>query len=155
MQIPNCIARLSEFLFGYLVGFILSWRLALSSIPFVLVFIIPGVGFGKILMNIQLKMKDTYGVAGCIAEQALSSVRIVYSYVGETYTLNKYSLALEDCVKFGIKAGFTKGLMIGSSGLMFASWAFLSWVGSILVIDKGESGGHVFISACSIIIAGL
>lgn len=55
----------------------------------------------------------------------------------------------------GIKQGFTKGLMIGSMGMVFVAWAFVSWVGSYLVTEKGETGGKVFVAAICVIMAGL
>ncbi|WOH14825.1 hypothetical protein DCAR_0934348 [Daucus carota subsp. sativus] len=31
-------------------------------------------------------------------------------------------------------------------GMVFVAWAFIAWVGSVLVAKKGESGGNVFVS---------
>lgn len=41
------------------------------------------------MMGLVMKMIESYGVAGGIAEQAISSIRTVYSYVGERQTLKK------------------------------------------------------------------
>ncbi|CAI9093062.1 OLC1v1028468C1 [Oldenlandia corymbosa var. corymbosa] len=154
-KIPNTIARLSEFLGGNVLAFYLSWRMALASIPFVVAFVVPTVALGKLFMGLQARSKDTYGTAGSIAEQAISSIRTVYSYVGENQTLDRFRQALQEYMNFGIKLGIMKGLMIGSIGTMFASWAFLAWVGSVLVINENESGPRVFISICSVTLAGL
>ncbi|KAA8533236.1 hypothetical protein F0562_033231 [Nyssa sinensis] len=154
-KIPNCLAHLSTFIFSLVVAFLLSWRLALAALPFSLMFIIPGVGFGKLLMILGMRKKDAYGVAGGIAEQAISSIHTVYSYVGEHQTLNRFSRALQKSMDLGIKQGFTKGLLMGSMGTVFAVWAFQSWVGCILVTEKGESGGRTFVSGACIIIGGL
>ncbi|KAL2519630.1 ABC transporter B family member 15 [Abeliophyllum distichum] len=154
-KIPTCLTQLCAFIFSLLVSFLLSWRMALSSLPFAIGFIVPGVGFGKLMMNLGIKSKEAYGVAGGIAEQAISSIRTVYSYVGEHQTLKRFSHALQGSTNLGIKQGFVKGLLIGSMGMIFANWAFQSWVGSILVTEKGESGGHVFISGICVILGGL
>lgn len=100
-------------------------------------------------------MKDAYGVAGVIAEQAISSIRTVYSYVGERQTLDRFSDTLQKSTYIGVKQGFTKGLLIGSMGMVFATWAFISWVGSILVTQKGETSGRVFIAGVCIILGGM
>ncbi|KAL3511376.1 hypothetical protein ACH5RR_030777 [Cinchona calisaya] len=154
-KLPNCLARFSEFIFGYLIAFILSWRMTLASIPFIIGFVLPSLGFGKVFMDLQMKMKDAYGIAGNIAEQAISSIRTVYSYVGEKQTLDRFRQALQESLNLGIKLGIMKGLMIGSIGTMFASWAFLAWVGSILVINQGESGPRVCMAICCVTVAGL
>jgi len=44
------------------VAFMLSWRLALAALPLSLMFIIPGVGFGKVLQDLGRKMMDAYGI---------------------------------------------------------------------------------------------
>lgn len=152
---PNCLANLSALVFSIVVAFILSWRLALASLPFAFLFVGPVVGIGGILKGLGMKMKEAYNKGGGVADQAISSIRTVYSYVGEQQTIDKFSNALETSMNLGIKQGLTKGLMIGSMGVMFVTWAFVSWVGSYLVTQKGETGGPVFVSAICIIMAGL
>ncbi|XP_050207914.1 ABC transporter B family member 15-like [Mercurialis annua] len=154
-KIPNLLAHLSSFIFAFVVSFILSWRLALATLPFAIMFIVPGVLFGKLLMNIGGKAKDAYSVAGGIAEQAISSIRTVYSYVGEHQTLERFGNALQNSTKLGIKQGFAKGLLIGSMGMIFAAWSFSAWVGSFLVTEKGEKGGPVFVSGTCVILGGI
>uniref|UniRef100_M1A3L6 Multidrug/pheromone exporter, MDR family, ABC transporter family n=1 Tax=Solanum tuberosum TaxID=4113 RepID=M1A3L6_SOLTU len=154
-KIPTCLAHLSAFVCGLIVAFFLSWRLALVSFPFSLGFVIPGVAFGSLLMKLAMKMKDTYGIAGSIVEQEISSIRTVYSFVGESQTVRRYSRALEESMKLGLRQGFTKGLLIGSMGTVYVAWSFESWAGSLLVANRGESGGRVFISAVSLVLGGL
>lgn len=107
------------------------------------------------MMELGGKSKDAYNVAGGIIEQCVSSIRTVYSYVGESQTLNRFSRALEQSTELGIKQGLAKGLMIGSMGTVFATWAFESWAGSVLVVERGESGGRVFIAAVCVVLGGL
>ncbi|KAL8504333.1 hypothetical protein ACS0TY_022893 [Phlomoides rotata] len=154
-KIPNCLVELSAFIFGLLVAFLLSWRLALASLPCAICFIAPGLGFGKLMMNLGAKSKDAYEVAGGVVEQCISSIRTVYSYVGERQTLERFSSALQESMKLGIKQGLAKGLMIGSMGIIYATWAFESWAGSVLVTEREESGGRVFIAAVSVVLGGL
>ncbi|KAL5552730.1 hypothetical protein UlMin_040131 [Ulmus minor] len=154
-KIPNCLTHLSSFMFCFPVAFILSWRLAVATLPFSLMFIIPGVGFGKVLKDLGSKIKDAYGIAGGIAEQAISSIRTVYSYVGENQTVDRFVKALEKCTEIGIKQGLMKGIVIGSMGMIYAAWGFQAWVGSLLVIERGEKGGLVFISGVCVILGGV
>ncbi|KAI5352185.1 hypothetical protein L3X38_005076 [Prunus dulcis] len=154
-KMPNCLAHLSSFLFCFPVAFVLSWRLALAALPFSLMFLIPGIVFGKVLKDLGAETNGAYRVAGGIAEQAISSIRTVYSYVGENQTLKKFGIALENSTELGIKQGFTKGLLIGSMGMIYAVWAFQAWVGSKLVTERGEKGGLVFISGICVILGGL
>ncbi|WCJ38603.1 ABC transporter family protein [Euphorbia peplus] len=154
-KIPNCLAHLSAFVATLVVSFSLSWRLAVATMPFVIMFIIPGVTFGKLLMRVGTIARESYAVAGGIAEQAISSIRTVYSYVGENQTLDRYENALQNNMKLGIKQGLAKGLLIGSMGMIFAAWGFLAWVGSVLVTERGENGGGVFVSGTCVILSGV
>ncbi|KAM6589468.1 hypothetical protein CsatA_012073 [Cannabis sativa] len=154
-KIPNFLAHLSSFLFCFPIAFMLSWRLSVAVFPFCLMFVIPGIGFGKVLKELGTKIKDAYGNAGGIAEQAISSIRTVYSYVGENHTMTKFSKALENCSKLGIKQGLMKGILMGSMGMIYATWAFQAWVGSLLVAERGEKGGYVFISGVCVILGGV
>ncbi|KAM4109664.1 hypothetical protein ACB094_03G136600 [Castanea mollissima] len=141
-KIPNCLAHLTSFILSLTVAFLLSWRLALAAFPLTLFFIAPGIGFGKVLKGLGTKMKDAYGIAGSIAEQVISSIRITYSYVGEHQTQHRFS-----CL--------TKGLLIGSMGIIYAVWAFQAWVGSVLVIQRSETGNIVFIAGVCIMVGAV
>lgn len=137
------------------MAFLLSWRLALAALPFAVMFVIPAVGFGKLLKVLVCRMSAAYGVAGGIAEQAISSIRTVYSYVGENQTVNRFSGALQKSMEIGIKQGLLKGLLLGSMGMIYVTWAFQSWVGCLLVTERGEKGGPVFVSAICVIWSGV
>ncbi|KAF5728373.1 Multidrug/pheromone exporter MDR family ABC transporter family [Tripterygium wilfordii] len=154
-KIPNCITFLSTFFFCLVVAFVLSWKLALAAIPLSIMFIIPCLVFGKFMMDVVMKTIESYAVAGGIAEQAISSIRTVYSYVGERQTLKKFSNALEKTLELGIKQGFAKGLMMGSMGIMYVGWAFQAFVGTYLVTEKGEKGGNIFVAGINVIMGGL
>lgn len=106
-------------------------------------------------MNLGKEMKESYAAAGGIAEQSISSIRTVYSYVGERQTLVRFSCALQSTLELGMKQGFVKGLMLGSMGIIFAAWAFQAWVGSVLVTEKGERGGPVFVAGICVITGGM
>ncbi|XP_039124821.1 putative multidrug resistance protein isoform X2 [Dioscorea cayenensis subsp. rotundata] len=154
-KVSNILSSLTAFVFLIVVAFKLSWRMASAVLPFSLFFIVPGVVYGKVLMKLGVEIRKEYGIAGGIAEQAISSIRTVVSYVGEQRSLEKYKKALEKSTELGIKQGFIKGLVTGSMGMIYAVWSFQSWVGSILIINMGESGGSVFISQICVILAGL
>ncbi|XP_076941356.1 putative multidrug resistance protein [Bidens hawaiensis] len=154
-KIPNCIAYLSSFFFCHVFAFVLSWRLTLAALPFSIMFLVPALGLGKYMMDVAMEMVASYGTAGSIAEQAISSIRTVYSYVGENQTLEKFSNALQITMELGIKQGLARGLMLGSMGTIYVSWAFQAWVGSILVTKHGEKGGDIFVAGFNVLMGGL
>lgn len=128
---------MSTFIFCLFIAFILSWRLALAALPFSFLFIVPALMFGKLMMGLSMKMMKSYGVAGGIAEQAISLIRTVYTFVGEYQTLDKFSSALRKTMQLWIRQGLAKWLMMGSLGIIYVGWPFHAWIGTILVTEKG------------------
>ncbi|KAI3452365.1 hypothetical protein Pfo_009030 [Paulownia fortunei] len=154
-KVPVFVMNLSTFFGSYLVAFIMLWRLAIVGFPFIVFLVIPGLMYGRALMSIARKIRDEYNKAGVIVEQALSSVRTVYSFVGESKTIASYSAALQGTVKLGLRQGLAKGLAIGSNGVVFAIWSFMSYYGSRMVMYHGAQGGTVFGVGAAIAIGGL
>ncbi|KAL6518888.1 ABC transporter B member 15 [Orobanche hederae] len=152
--IPDFVTNLSTFFGCYMVAFIVLWRLAIVGFPFIVFLVIPGLMYSRALMSIARKNIVEYNKAGVIVEQALSSVRTVYSFVGESKTIGAYSDALRGTVELGLRQGLAKGLAIGSNGVVFAIWSFLSYYGSRLVMYHGAQGGTVFGVGVSIAVGG-
>ncbi|KAG5624318.1 hypothetical protein H5410_009536 [Solanum commersonii] len=154
-KVPVFLMNVATFTGSYVVGFLMIWKLALVGFPFIIFLVIPGLMYGRALMGIARKIRDEYGKAGIIVEQAISSVRTVYSFVGENKTIAEYSNALQGTVDLGLKQGLAKGLAIGSNGIVFAIWSFMSYYGSRMVMYNGEHGGTVFAVGAAIAIGGL
>ena len=106
-------------------------------------------------MGISRKSNKAYNIAGNIAEQAVSSIIIVFAFVGEERTMAKFSDALNVTVNLGLRQGLVKGLAVGSRGAAFCIWGFNAWYGSTLVMYHGASPGRVFMTANCILLGGL
>ncbi|XP_026421884.1 ABC transporter B family member 15-like isoform X2 [Papaver somniferum] len=154
-KVPNFLMNCTMFVGSYVTAFLLMWRLALVGFPFVVFLIVPGLIYGKFLMSLSRKMREEYNKAGSIVEQATSSIRSVYSFVGEDKTVAEFSEALDESVKLGLKQGLAKGLALGSNSVSFAIWSFLSWYGSRLVMYHGAQGGTVFAVGAALCSGGL
>ncbi|KAJ8768722.1 hypothetical protein K2173_023626 [Erythroxylum novogranatense] len=154
-KVPIFLMHMSVFISGLAFSTYFSWRLSLVAFPTLLLLIIPGMIYGKYLLYLSKKAHKEYGKANTIVEQALSSIKTVYSFTAEKTVLDRYSAILEKATKLGIKQGVAKGVAVGSTGLSFAIWAFLAWYGSHLVLYKGESGGRIYAAGISFILGGL
>ncbi|KAF3947034.1 hypothetical protein ACB098_01G173600 [Castanea mollissima] len=154
-KVPIFLMHSSVFISGLAFSTYFSWRLSLVAFPTLLLLIIPGMVYGKYLLYLSKKSYAEYSKANTIIEQALSSIKTVYSFTAERVIIGKYSAILDRTSSLGIKQGIAKGLAVGSTGLSFAIWAFLSWYGSHLVMYKGESGGRIYAAGVSFILSGL
>ncbi|KAL6888373.1 hypothetical protein ACP4OV_009399 [Aristida adscensionis] len=154
-KLPNFIMNCAYFLGSQILGFILLWRLALVALPCVLLLIIPGFMYGRILIGLARQIREQYTRPGTIVEQAVSSVRTVYSFVAERSIMLQFSAALEESARLGVKQGLAKGIAIGSNGITFAIYAFITWYGSQLVMYHGYQGGTTSATASLIVIGGI
>ncbi|PPS00076.1 hypothetical protein GOBAR_AA20600 [Gossypium barbadense] len=154
-KVPNFLMNVAIFVGCYMVAFIMLWRLSIVGFPFAVLLVIPGLMYGRGLIGIARKIREEYNKAGTIAEQAISSIRTVYAFVGETKTIAEFSAALQGSVKLGLKQGLAKGLAIGSNGVVFATWSFMAYYGSRMVMYQGAKGGTVFIVGAAIAMGGL
>jgi ATP-binding cassette subfamily B (MDR/TAP) protein 1 len=154
-KLPSFIMNTAFFFASYFTAFYLSWRLAVAALPFVFLLLIPAVLSVRIMVRTSGKLNEARLVAGNIAEEALSSIRTVFSFVGEERTMAKFSNALNETVKLGLKQGFVKGIAVGSGGACLSIWAFNAWYGSRLVMYHGARGGNIFITTLCLLMGGL
>ncbi|XP_056169654.1 ABC transporter B family member 15-like [Syzygium oleosum] len=154
-KIPNFLVNVSLFVGSNIVAFAMLWRLAIVGFPFAVLLIIPGVICGRTLIIIARKTREEYKKAGTIADQAVSSIRTVYAFVGESKMLSEFSKALEGSVNLGLRQGLAKGLAIGSNSTIFAIWSFMAYYGSRMVMYHGYKGGTVQAVGASITFGGV
>ena len=129
---------------SYAVVFLLMWWLMLVALPSVLLLIIPGFLNSHVQISLACRIREVYTRPGAIAELAVSSMRIVYSFVVETSTAAWFATALDESVRLRLKQGLDKGLALGSGGIRIAILAFIVWYGSRLIMYHGYKGGTVY-----------
>ncbi|PON59420.1 ABC-transporter [Parasponia andersonii] len=83
-----------------------------------LLLIVPIWLYGSSLVDLSGKIRDAYNTAGTLAEQAISSIRTVYAFVGEKKTVAIFSSALNASAKLRLRQGLIKGLAIGSNAMI-------------------------------------
>ena len=145
----------AAFISGLAFSIYFSWRLALAAAPLVLLLVIPGLIYGKYLLHLSHKSRHEYAKANFLVEQALGSIKTVYSFTAEKNIIQRYATLLDGTIKLGIKQGIAEGLLVGCTGIAFAIWAFLAWYGSRLVMLRHESGGRIYAAALSFVLGGL
>ncbi|XP_049358535.1 putative ABC transporter B family member 8 [Solanum verrucosum] len=154
-KVPLFVMHTTVFISGIVFSAYFSWKLAIVALPTIFLLIIPGLIYGKYLLYLSGKSFKEYSKANAIVEQALSSIKTIYSFTAEKSVIERYSLILDGTIKLGMKQGIAKGLAVGSTGLSFAIWALLAWYGSHLIMHNGESGGRIYAAGVSFVLGGL
>ncbi|CAN6278821.1 unnamed protein product [Urochloa humidicola] len=154
-KLPNLLMNASMFLGCYALAFAAVWRLALMALPSLLLLVVPGIVYGRVLVGVARRIRVQYAGPAAVAQQAVSSARTVYAFAAERSTVSRFAAALEESVGLGVRQGLAKGLAVGSNAVTFAISAFTLWYGSRLVMYHGYQGGAVFAVSGAIVNGGL
>lgn len=151
----HAIRYLSQFVVGFAIGFTSVWQLTLLTLAVVPLIAVAGGAYTIIMSTLSEKGEAAYAEAGKVAEEVISQVRTVYSFVGEEKAVDSYSKSLDNALKLGKKGGFAKGVGVGFTyGLLFCAWALLLWYASILVRHHKTNGGKAFTTIINVIFSG-
>lgn len=155
-KIGHYLHYMARFLAGFAVGFSSVWQLTLLTVAVVPLMAIAGGAYAATMTGLSRKSQLAYVEAGKVAEEAISQVRTVYSFVGETKAIQAYSRALGTTLELGKKGGLAKGLGVGFTyGLIFGAWALLLWYAGLLVRHGVTNGGEAFTTILNVVISGI
>ncbi|KAK9755082.1 hypothetical protein RND81_01G001300 [Saponaria officinalis] len=154
-KIGHTFRYLSQFMMGFVLGFISVWKLTLLTLAVVPFIAVAGGAYTVIMSTLSQKAEAAYAESGKVAEEVISQIRTVHSFVGESRAVEKYTRSLEKALKLGQKGGLAKGLGIGFTyALLFCAWALLLWYASILVRHHQTNGGKAFTTIINVIFSG-
>ncbi|XP_054817439.1 ABC transporter B family member 13-like isoform X2 [Prosopis cineraria] len=151
----HAIRYLSQFVVGFAIGFASVWQLTLLTLAVVPLIAVAGGAYTITMSTLSEKGEAAYAEAGKVAEEVISQVRTVYSFVGEDKAVASYSKSLDNGLKLGKKSGLAKGVGVGLTyGLLFCAWALLLWYAGILVRHHKTNGGKAFTTIINVIFSG-
>ncbi|XP_055960362.1 ABC transporter B family member 13-like isoform X2 [Mercurialis annua] len=151
----HAIRYLSQFTVGFAIGFAYVWQLTLLTLAVVPLIALAGGAYTIIMSTLSKKGEAAYAEAAKVAEEAISQIRTVYSFVGEAKAIEAYSKSLKKALKLGKKSGVAKGVGVGFTyGLLFCAWALLLWYASILVRHHHTDGAKAFTMIINVIFSG-
>ncbi|KAG0460760.1 hypothetical protein HPP92_021057 [Vanilla planifolia] len=151
----HSLRYLSQFFVGFVVGFTSVWQLTLLTLAVVPLIVIAGGTYAMVMATLSKKGESAYADAGKVAEEVISQIRTVYSYVGEDKAIEAYSRALKVALTLGRKSGLAKGVGVGCTyGLLFCAWALLLWYAGVLVMRQDTNGGKAFTTILNVIFSG-
>lgn len=148
------IQGLSMLVSAFIVAFAKGWKLTLvtaTTLPAAVI----AVGITIALdARLEAKILDIYAKAGGLAEEALSSIRVVAAFGAQNKLLRKYDAYLEVAKTYGVKKGPILGTQYSAEFfMMYCAYALAFWYGIRLLL-RGEidSGGTVTTILFSVVI---
>eukprot|EP00267_Zea_mays_P034596 XP_008669709.1 ABC transporter B family member 19 [Zea mays] len=154
-KMAGFVHHVFTFIFGYAVGFSKSWKIALAVFAATPVMMSCGLAYKAIYGGLTAKDEASYKRAGSVAQQAISSVRTVLSFVMEDRLADRYAERLDRAAPIGIKMGFAKGAGMGVIYLVtYSQWALALWLGSRLVARGDIKGGDAIACFFGVMVGG-
>ncbi|KIX08813.1 uncharacterized protein Z518_03470 [Rhinocladiella mackenziei CBS 650.93] len=139
---------------AFIVAFTQQWKLTLvtaTTLP--LAVIVVGITVA-IDAKLEAKILKIYGTAGGLAEEAMSTVRIVTAFNATGKLRRKYDEYLETAKRYGVKKGPVLGFQYSTEFFaMYCAYA-LAWFYGIKLLVQGDvgSGGDIITVLFSVLI---
>ena len=143
-QFSSIIKYSSSFLSGFVVGFIVSWRLTLVILGATPLLALFSAYLGRMLATSSKREQEKYAKAGAIAEEVLGSVRTVFALGGQRQEIRSYSRKLNESKQVAHWKYFQLALTVGASlFVLYATYGLALYVATRLLnvnlINPGQA----------------
>ncbi|WCJ23196.1 ABC transporter B family member 11 [Euphorbia peplus] len=143
-KVGNFIQMIASFLGAFVIAFVKGWLLTLAMLSLIPLIVISGAIMNKLVGKLASRGQTSYSLAANIVEQTIGSIRTVASFTGEKQAIAKYNKSLSKAYESGVQEGLAAGLGFGMlMFILFCSYGFAVWLGGIMVLHKGYTGGKV------------
>lgn len=129
------------------VGFLLvmNWRLCLLILILLPILVLVARLFGRQLRALSTAIQDQTAQATTIAEEVISGIRVVKSFVQSGWEVRRFAAQLQANVETALRRAAIMAIFIPViTVLTFASAAFVLWYGGRQVIEGTISPGDLF-----------
>ncbi len=124
--------------------FLLSFRLSLTVLTFVPLIIIAAFVFGRRLRKISTEFQDRLATANSLAEEAISSVRVVKWFTAEDETARLYDHDIRKSYEIAVRRARIRSVFVPTvTFVMFSTLALVLWQGGRQVIAGNLSAGDL------------
>ncbi|MCJ1293842.1 GTPase-activating protein [Xylographa carneopallida] len=135
-KIALTLTALATFFTAFIIGFIKYWKLTLilSSTIFAITLIM-GTG-SRFIIKYNKKSLESYGLAGSVAEEVISSIRNATAFNTQDKLARQYDAHLQEAEKWGTKLKMVLAIMIaGMMSMLYFNYGLSFWMGSRYVIS--------------------
>ncbi|KAJ9579274.1 hypothetical protein L9F63_024620, partial [Diploptera punctata] len=99
----------------------------------------------QVQSSLTVQELESYGDAGAVAEEVLSSIRTVAAFGGEDKEVERFKEKLKKAKATGIKRGIFSGLGGGTMWfIIYCSYAVAFWYGVTLILESRANGNYEY-----------
>ncbi|HKQ09364.1 MAG TPA: ABC transporter transmembrane domain-containing protein [Blastocatellia bacterium] len=129
---------------GVTIIAITNLRLTLLMLAIVPVVIITAHFYGRYVRRLSTRVQDRLAEANAVVDETLSAIRIVQSFVRESYERSRYASRIRESLDLAIKRAVAGGGFIAFIILIvYSSIAAILWFGSRMVLRGEMSAGEL------------
>ncbi|PON60369.1 ABC transporter [Parasponia andersonii] len=155
-KLGHFLSCFATFFSGLLIAAICSWQVALLSFLVVPLILVIGATYTKKMNNISSAKMVYQSQATSMVEQTISQIKTVYAFVGENSAIKSFSNCMEEQFLLSKREALIKGVGTGMfQTVSFCSWAFIIWVGAVLVTEKKAKGGELIAAVMCILFGAI
>ena len=124
--------------------FMLSVRLSLTVLTVIPLAVVAAFVFGRKLRRISTRFQDTLAVANSLAEEAISSVRVVKWFTAEEETARLYDRDIRESYAIAVRRARVRAVFVPTvTFVMFSTLALVLWQGGKQVIAGNLTAGNL------------
>lgn len=143
-SVAQALAQAITLIGSVILILLLSFRLTLTVLTFVPVVIIAAFIFGRRLRSISTDFQDRLAVANSLAEEAISSVRVVKWFTAEEETARLYDQDIRKSYEIAVRRARLRAVFVPTvTFVMFSTLALVLWQGGREVIAGNLTAGDL------------
>ncbi len=124
--------------------FLLNFRLSLTVLTFVPVIMIAAAIFGRRLRRVSTDFQDKLAAANSLAEEAISSIRVVKWFTAEGETARLYDHDIRASYEVAVRRARLRSIFVPTvTFVMFSTLALVLWQGGRQVISGELTAGNL------------
>lgn len=152
-QFSSIIKYTSSFLSGFVVGFIVSWRLTLVILAATPLLALLSAYLGRMLATSTKREQEKYALAGALAEEILVAVRTVFALGGQRNEIKNYTRTLNESKKMAQWKYFKVSLAVGGSMMvLYSTYGLALYVATLLLADNIITAGGAMTVIMSVMV---
>jgi subfamily B ATP-binding cassette protein MsbA len=142
--VAQTLAQTITLIGSVILLFLISPRLSLTVLTFLPVVIVAAAIFGRRLRRISTDFQDRLAEANSLAEEAISSVRVVKWFGAEEETARLYDHHIRASYEVAVRRARLRAIFVPTvTFVMFSTLALVLWQGGRQVIAGALTGGDL------------
>ncbi|WVZ18365.1 hypothetical protein V8G54_005687 [Vigna mungo] len=146
----------ATFFAGIVIAAICCWEVTLLCLVVVPLILVIGATYTKKMNIISTTKMLFHSEATSMIEQTISQIKTVYAFVGESSAIKSFTENMDKQYIISKGEALVKGVGTGMlQTVSFCSWAFIVWVGAVVVRAGRATGGDIIAAVMSILFGAI